>query len=73
MTRLPMLSGHECIKALQRAGFQVIRQTGSHIILQRQEPPATVVVPNHDELDRGTLKAILRQAGISHQTFIDLL
>jgi predicted RNA binding protein YcfA (HicA-like mRNA interferase family) len=73
MTRLPMVSGRECVKALQRAGFRVIRQSGSHIIMQRQEPSAMVVVPNHDELDRGTLKAILRQADISPDTFIDLL
>ena len=73
MSRLPSISGRECVKALQRAGFYVRRQEGSHIILRRDDPFAQIVVPDHKELDRGTLRAIIRQAGISVEELIELL
>jgi predicted RNA binding protein YcfA (HicA-like mRNA interferase family) len=73
MTRLPGISGRECIKALEKAGFYFKRQEGSHIILRRDEPFAQVVVPEHDELDRGTLRAIIRQASLSVDEFLRLL
>lgn len=71
MSRLPRVSGRECIKALKRAGFEQKRQHGSHVILRRDDPFCQVVVPDHKELDRGTLRAILRQAEISVQQFLD--
>lgn len=73
MSKLPIISGQECIKVLRKAGFHVLRQRGSHIILRRVEPFAEVVVPNHDELDKGTLRAIIRQVGLSVDEFIELL
>jgi len=73
MTRLPRVSGHECIKALKRTGFYFKRQSGSHIILRRDEPFSQVVVPDHQELDRGTLRAIIQAAGLSVDEFIELL
>lgn len=73
MSKLPTISGQECIKALRKTGFHVLRQRGSHIILRRVEPFAEVVVPNHDELDKGTLRAIIRQVGLSVDEFIELL
>lgn len=73
MSRLPSISGRECITALQRADFIIKRQEGSHIILRRQQPFAQVVVPDHSELDRGTLRAIIRQSGLSVDEFINLL
>ncbi len=72
MSKLPRLSGRECVKVLLRAGFRVRRQEGSHIILRRDEPFAQVVVPDHVELDRGTLRAIIRQAGLSVDEFLKL-
>ncbi|BDI16731.1 hypothetical protein ANSO36C_25330 [Nostoc cf. commune SO-36] len=56
---MPIISGQGCIKALGKAGFDLLRQRGSHIILRRDEPFAEVVVPNHQELDKGTLRAII--------------
>jgi len=47
MSRLPVISGKECIKALQKAGYYVRRQTGSHIILRRDKPFSQVVIPDH--------------------------
>jgi predicted RNA binding protein YcfA (HicA-like mRNA interferase family) len=58
---------------LERIGFHFKRQEGSHIILRRNEPFCQVVVPDHKELDRGTLRAIIRQAGIGVDEFIGLL
>ena len=73
MSKLPRTSGRECVKALEQAGFVLKRQEGSHIILRRQSPFAQVVVPDHAELDRGTLRAIIRQAGLSVDEFVRLL
>ena len=71
--KLPVISGLECVKALQKAGFYTIRQKGSHISLRRNDPFARVTVPDHKELDRGTLRAIIRQAGLTVDEFVDLL
>jgi predicted RNA binding protein YcfA (HicA-like mRNA interferase family) len=73
MSKLPKISGRECVKALERAGFYFKRQAGSHIILRRDDPFAQVVVPDHKELDRGTLRAIIRHAGLSVDKFVQLL
>ncbi|MFM6154213.1 MAG: type II toxin-antitoxin system HicA family toxin [Cuspidothrix sp.] len=73
MSKLPQISGKECIKALGKAGFYIKRQKGSHIILCRDEPFAEVVIPNHKSLDKGTLRAIIRQAELDVDEFIQLL
>ena len=73
MSGLPLLSGRECLRALQKAGFYLKRQEGSHMILRRDNPFAQVVVPDHKELDRGTLRAIIRQSGLSVDEFTKLL
>jgi len=61
------------MRALEQAGFYRRRQQGSHVVMRRDEPFAQVVVPDHDELDRGTLRAILRHAGLSVEEFLRLL
>ncbi|MCP4683578.1 MAG: type II toxin-antitoxin system HicA family toxin [Desulfobacterales bacterium] len=73
MSRLPKISGRDCVKALGQVGFYLKRQHGSHLILRRDNPFAQVVVPNHNELDRGTLRAIIRQAGLGVDEFAVLL
>ena len=73
MTRLPVVSGRECVKALERAGFVVRRQTGSHIVLTRESPFAQLIVPDHRELKRGTLRRIIRDAGLTVEEFAGLL
>jgi len=62
-----------CVRALAKAGFYEKRQHGSHIILRRDDPFAQLVVPDHKELDRGTLRAIIRQANLTVNEFNDLL
>ena len=73
MSKLPRVSGRECINALVKIGFEVKRQQGSHIVLRRDVPFAQIVVPDHKELDRGTLRAIIRQVNLSVETFCELL
>ena len=72
MSKLPVISGRECVKALEKAGFYFKRQEGSHIVLRKDSPFAQVVMPDHKELDRGTLRSIIRQSGLSLDEFIKL-
>jgi len=73
MSSLPRISGRECLKALLKVGFVLKRQHGSHMILRREDPFSQLVVPDHHELDRGTLRDIIRQANISVEEFTKLL
>ena len=72
---LPVVSGRKVIKALSKAGFQVVGRKGSHIKLKKKvnDKVFVVIVPNHAELAKGTLKSILRQANISREDFLKLL
>jgi predicted RNA binding protein YcfA (HicA-like mRNA interferase family) len=73
MSKLPAISGRSCVKVLEKTGFYLKRREGSHMILRRDYPFVQVVVPDHKELDRGTLRAIIRQAGLSIGEFVELL
>ena len=73
MSKLPRISGNKCIDALKKAGFYFKRQKGSHIVLRRNKPFTQVVIPNHKELDRGTLRSIIRIANLSIDEFVKLL
>ena len=72
MSRLPLISGHACMTTLAKVGFYLRRQRGSHLILRRDNPLTQVVVPNHKELDKGTLRSIIRQARLEVDEFIAL-
>ena len=73
MSNLPRISGKRCVKALAAIGFIFRRQHGSHMILRRDDPFSQLTVPDHDELDRGTLRAIIRQAGLTVDEFKNLV
>ena len=74
MTKLPRsLSGKAVVKALKKAGFNVKRQKGSHIILRRDVPFAQVVVPDHKSIDTGTLANILDGVNFTVEDFLELL
>ncbi|MFV9504018.1 MAG: type II toxin-antitoxin system HicA family toxin [Oscillochloridaceae bacterium umkhey_bin13] len=75
MPPLPVISGRRCVAALTKLGFTIVRQRGSHIIIQRMTPEGrvTLSVPDHTELDRGTLRSIIRQAGLTVEAFQALL
>jgi predicted RNA binding protein YcfA (HicA-like mRNA interferase family) len=71
---LPRVSGREVIKAFMKFGYEQDRQRGSHIILRQiAYPHRRLVVPNHSEVAKGTLRAIIRQAGLTVDEFRDLL
>ena len=71
MPKLPHISGAQVVKALERLGFVVARQRGSHIILRKGS--SGCVVPNHKEIKVGTLAGVLRQAGVSTDEFLRFL
>lgn len=71
MPKLPRVSGAEALKALQRLGFENIRQSGSHVVARRGSKGC--VIPMHPELKVGTLAGLLRQAGVSAEDFIAAL
>ena len=73
MSKLPSISSKKCIKALEKIGFYKKRQEGSHIIMRRDTPFAQVVVPNHSEIVKGTLRNIIRDTELSVEEFIELL
>ena len=68
MPKLPVLSGADVIKALERLGFAQVRQRGSHVVLRRGS--TGTVVPLHREVKTGTLAGILRQAGVTQDEFL---
>ena len=71
MPKLPRVSGAEVVRALERMGFAVARQRGSHIVMRRGS--SGCVVPNHRELKTGTLAGVLKQAGVSAEEFLNAL
>ncbi|MGA7953636.1 MAG: type II toxin-antitoxin system HicA family toxin [Gloeobacterales cyanobacterium] len=74
MSYLPRVSGREVVKALGKIGYEVDRQRGSHIVLRNTEPPyRRITVPDHDEVAKGTLRTIIRQAGLGVEEFKALL
>jgi predicted RNA binding protein YcfA (HicA-like mRNA interferase family) len=70
-TRLPIVSGAELVRALERAGFERRRQSGSHIILRRGK--IELIIPNHHSVAKGTLASILRSAGMTSDALRELL
>jgi predicted RNA binding protein YcfA (HicA-like mRNA interferase family) len=73
MPRLPKVSGRQAVAAFERAGFQVRRQRSSHIVMIKPDFPDTLSVPDHGELRSGTLRALIRKAGLSVEEFLALL
>ena len=68
MAKLPKLTGKELGKIIEKIGFVFDHQTGSHMILRhKEEPHRRLTVPNHKELAKGTLRAIIRQAGLTKE------
>ena len=66
-------SGRQVVKALRRTGFVVDHKKGSHIFLHNLEKNVSVIVPDHKELRRGTLHAILKKVGLTPRELKDLL
>ena len=73
MPQLPVLSGMEVRKALENGGWIFKRQKGSHMILIKIGRFVTLSVPDHKELDRGTLRSLISKAELSVEEFMNLL
>ena len=73
MADLPVLGGQEIVRVFESLGWQVARRRGSHIILTRPGHLATLSVPDHREVARGTLRSLLRSAGLTVTEFVDAL
>jgi predicted RNA binding protein YcfA (HicA-like mRNA interferase family) len=71
--QLPVVSGKRIVRALEKAGFEVVSTRGSHCKLRHVSPPRIVIVPLHDEVRPGTLASVLRQAGMTVGQLRDLL
>jgi predicted RNA binding protein YcfA (HicA-like mRNA interferase family) len=70
MPALPKLSGREVVKAFGRDGWQLARQKGSHMILVKEGSWATLSVPDHREIAPGTLRSLIRAAGLTVEAFV---
>ncbi len=73
MPTLPVLSGRKTVRAFEKLGWQVARQRGSHIILVKEGENVTLSIPDHKEIARGTLRSLIRAAGITVDEFMRLL
>ena len=73
MSKLPVLSADKVIKALERAGFKIVRRSGSHVHLWNDNKKILVTVPNHKELAKGTLNAIIRQSKMDRDEFLSFI
>lgn len=73
MPSLPVLSPTEAIKTFERFGWRVVRQKSSHIIMTKSGHIATLSIPNHPEVARGTLRSLISRAGLTVEQFIEAL
>ena len=70
MAVVPLLSGRDVVNTFGAFGWQVSRQSGSHIILVKEGHPATLSIPNHKQVARGTLRSLIRGAGLTVGEFV---
>ena len=71
--KLPVVSGREAVRAFERLGWTSARQSGSHMILTKEGEIATLSVPDHTEVAKGTLRSLIRSAGITVEQFVAAL
>ena len=72
--KLPVVSGSDAVRAFRKLGYEFDEQHGSHIIVRRTDPPhRRLSVPNHRELAKGTLRVLIREAGLTVEEFVQLL
>lgn len=74
MAKLPVISGLDAVRAFAHLGYVLDHQTGSHMALRRADPPhRRLTVPRHRELSKGLLRALIREAGLTVEQFVELL
>ncbi|MGC2626904.1 MAG: type II toxin-antitoxin system HicA family toxin [Candidatus Udaeobacter sp.] len=69
MSQLPRMSGREVVRAFEKHGWEVARQRGSHIIMVKTGQNVTLSIPDHKEVAKGTLRSLIRSAGLTIQQF----
>ena len=69
MAALPIISGRETVKVFEALGWELARQRGSHMVLVRSGDIETLSVPDHREVAKGTLRSLIRSAGITVDEF----
>ncbi len=70
MAQLPNLSGKEVVKTFENLDWEVSRQSGSHIVLTKDGEMASLSVPNHKEVAKGTLRSLIRHANLTIDEFV---
>jgi len=70
MPAVPLLRPRDVVRAFERLGWQAARQRGSHIVMTKQRAPATLSVPDHDQVARGTLRVLIAKAGLTVAEFL---
>ncbi len=70
MPALPVLSGRKAARVFEKFGWEVARRRGSHIILVKEGEMATLSVPDHKEIAKGTLRSLIRSAGLTVEAFV---
>jgi predicted RNA binding protein YcfA (HicA-like mRNA interferase family) len=73
MPDVPLLKPREVVKSFKKLGWEVARQKGSHIILTKEGHIATLSIPDHSEVARGTLRALIARAGLTIEDFLAAL
>ena len=73
MPQVPLLRPREVVRAFERLGWQAVRQRGSHLLLTKPGSVATLSVPDHPQVARGTLRALVAKAGLSVEQFLAAL
>lgn len=72
-SRPPLLSGRKIVRAFLKIGYRQVSQRGSHIKIRNDADDITLIIPDHKEVDRWTLKGILKDAGLNVDEFVSLL
>ena len=73
MTKPPLLSGKKVVNTFKKAGFYRVSQRGSHIKIRNDTSQITLIIPDHKQVDRWTLRGIIRDSGLTIEEFIRLL
>jgi predicted RNA binding protein YcfA (HicA-like mRNA interferase family) len=70
MASLPVLSGREVVKAFESFGWNVSRQSSSHVIMTKLGETVTLSIPDHREVAKGTLRSLIRAANLTVDEFV---
>jgi predicted RNA binding protein YcfA (HicA-like mRNA interferase family) len=70
---IPLLSGHEVVRVFELLGWSVARRRGSHVVMVKEGEIATLSVPDHNQVAKGTLRSLVRSANLTMDQFLDAM